>query len=243
MRTKRTEKPKRAKKPLAGVPALLPRYRRGELTADEFLRATSTDFERMAVKLMRGWDLPSAVDEQDVAQELRQLCLKAVEKWDATRGVDLARYAIFHASDRTKRWMTKQRGASRAGSGPQPSRYPLLLIDACEREEREGMLAEASGWRPPNPEDAASESEREKMAGRLSVALGKTVEQLTRQVERDPELRAVVLRMITGEMRPRVAGAGSADRLRVFADDEEHFVEWEVEAARPRRKMLEGALS
>jgi len=238
VRTRR-EKPRRARKPLAGIPALLPRYRSGELTSKQFFEATSGDFVRMAVALMRGWDLPFAVDEHDVAQELREKVLKYVASWDPSRA-DLAKYCVFAASDKTKRWMHQQRSAPKENQGKQASRHPLLLIDACEREEeREAMIAR--GERPPTPEDLVIAAEREAMAQRIATALGQSVESLTRHVE----VRASALRIALGEVRPRIDPRSHApEMLRVEAFDSGSMAaerEHEAEREAASRRISRGA--
>lgn len=188
MRTRR-ETPRRARKAPAGLPGLLPRFRRGELSVDAFFAAANLDFERLAANLIRGWDIPYAVASEDVAQELRTLALKSIGEWDPAR-CDLATFVIFKASDRAKRWVHAQRGAPKEHQGKQASRHPLLLLDACAREgERETMLARY-GDRGPTPEELCVEQERANAARLLAVAMGMTVEDLGRAVERDPEVRA-----------------------------------------------------
>lgn len=194
MRTRR-EKPRKARKAPSGLPGLLPRFRRGELSVEAFFAAAGLDFERLAANLIRGWDIPYAVASEDVAQELRTLTLKTIGEWDPAR-CDLARFVIFKASDRAKRWVHAQRGAEHQQQGKQPSRHPLLLLDACDREgERESMLARY-GDAGPTPEELCLEQERARKARLLAVAMGMTVEDLGAAVERDPDLRARAGKML-----------------------------------------------
>lgn len=161
---------------------------------DAFFAAAGIDFERLAANLIRGWDIPYAVSSEDVAQELRTLTLGAIEQWDPAR-CDLARFVIYKASDRAKRWVHAQRGAPKERQGRQPSRHPLLLLDACEREEqREAMMARC-GERSPTPEDLCVEQERARAARLLAVAIGMSVDDLARAVESDPDLRARAAKM------------------------------------------------
>jgi len=161
---------------------LLPRLRAGQLSERDFLRATSCDFLRMAEALMRGWDLPASVDADDVAQELRLHVLAAIAKWDPARGADLAQFCVFRASEKAAKWLHQQRGAPKANRGRAQSRYPLLLLDAVDREEREVML-DRLGHTDADQEQLYEQQERERAARHLAQAIGMTVEELSGDVE------------------------------------------------------------
>lgn len=151
---------------------------------EAFFAAAGLDFERLAANLIRGWDIPYAVASEDVAQELRTLALKSIGEWDPAR-CNLEKFVVYKASDRAKRWVHQQRGAEKDQQGKQPSRHPLLLLDACDREgERESMLAKY-GDRGPTPEELCVEQERARAARILAKAMGMTVEDLTLRVEGD----------------------------------------------------------
>lgn len=193
MSRKIREAPKsRARKARPPVHDLLPRYRRGEITSAEFLTRTQGDFQHLAEALIRGWDLPAAVDADDVAQELRRYAIEKVEDWDPARG-DLAKFCIFSASEKAKKWLHQQRRAPKEKRGEHrgglPSRYPLLLLDAVDREERESLL-DRLGHTDPDQEEAIDAQRRAHLARVLADALGESVEGLSRHVEQDPELRA-----------------------------------------------------
>lgn len=182
MRTRRPPCARRARKPAAAVPALLARLRSGQLTERDFLRATSSDFGRMAQALMRGWDLPASVDVDDVAQELRIHVLATIQQWDPARG-DLAPFCVFRASEKTSKWMHQQREAPKKDRGKAQSRYPLLLLDAVDRDEREVML-DALGHTEADQEQLYEAQERARAAHVLARALDMTVEELAAGVGR-----------------------------------------------------------
>jgi DNA-directed RNA polymerase specialized sigma24 family protein len=78
----------------------------------------------MARALMRRWQVPSAVTEEDVFQELCLGAWRAWQTWQAGRGsMTREAYAICSARLHAQRWMHEQRGALRR-SGKAPSRFP-----------------------------------------------------------------------------------------------------------------------
>lgn len=175
MRTPR-ERPRRLKKELPGIRGLLPKYRSGEIDAARFFEGTRRDFDRLAASLMVGWDLPSAVSVEDVAQELRLNVLRAIDRWDPSR-CDLAKYAVFKACGEVKGWLNKQRGAARVKGGQGQSRYPLLLIDGAEQEERADLL-DRIGSTDATQEDELDREERAAIARSIAAQLGCSVEGL-----------------------------------------------------------------
>lgn len=118
------------------IHALLPRVRRGEVSADDFFRLTREDFERVAHDVMRRFRgrraLPADVEQCDVANRLRFEALSAIAFWDPTREgpvATLGKFCMYRARSRAQKWLNQRRGAAKAQSGQQPSRAPLLLFD------------------------------------------------------------------------------------------------------------------
>lgn len=174
MRVRRAESLRGRRKAPAGIPALLPKMRSGRLAGDDFFRATSADFVRLAAKLMRSYDLPACVELEDAAQELRLRVLEATPNWDPRRGSDLGKYADFVGCSKTRKMLDRVRGARRS---TKESRYPLLLLDAVEAEEREALMA-IGRERDPTPEEVAAGQERIDLARKIAAAVGMTVDEL-----------------------------------------------------------------
>lgn len=200
------ERPRRLKRELSGIRGLLPKYRSGEITAARFFEGTRRDFDRLASNLMVGWDLPAAVSVEDVAQELRLNVLRAIDRWDPAR-CDLAQYAVFKACGEVKGWLNKQRSAARAKGGQGQSRYPLLLIDGAEREERAALL-DRIGATEATQEDELDREERASIARRVAEQLGCSVDGLHALLVAAPgndvearwvaDMRGVIARRIEG---------------------------------------------
>ena len=112
----------------------LEQLRNQRITFDEFARATRSDWRTLAQYMLHKWRAPSAIEPEDVEQELLTGCWSALDRYDPERigfdgkPVSLRRYAVFHAVTHAKRWLHRQRGATRDGDG-EPSRFPV-----CERD-------------------------------------------------------------------------------------------------------------
>jgi DNA-directed RNA polymerase specialized sigma24 family protein len=87
--------------------------RSGAAAPAEFVARTQDVFARFARYLMRRWKTPSAVDQEDVEQELRLAAWAALWKWDPERGVPIDRFITFQCLDKAKKWMHRQRNAKR----------------------------------------------------------------------------------------------------------------------------------
>ena len=142
--------PKRERRDTAA--RLMPKMRSGEISVERFFAETESDFARLAEALMRRFDLPASVGVEDVAQELRILTMKKIAAWKPEGGVNLSKFVFFAANEKTRTWLNRQREAPRVRGAA--SRYPLLLLDAVEREERESMLDKVKGSLE-SPEDEA----------------------------------------------------------------------------------------
>jgi len=160
----------------------------------------------MASALLRGWDVPPSAGVDDVAQELRQHLLAAIGDWNPARGRSLSEFAIYRANTRAAKWLGRQR---KARSSDEASRYPLLLIDAVEREEREALLARI-GEGEATPEEIATAQERAELARKLALAIGMTIEDLGRCVERDPAMRGEAVEALLDITGGWDAAAGDA---------------------------------
>ena len=186
--------PKRERRDTAA--RLMPKMRSGEISVERFFAETESDFVRLADALMRRFDLPASVGVEDVAQELRILTMKKIAAWKPEGGVNLSNFVFFAANEKTQTWLNRQREAPRVRGAA--SRYPLLLLDAVEREERESMLDKVKGSLE-SPEDEAiahldgdapiGAERRFALARHLASALGESCEDLAKHVEKDPALR------------------------------------------------------
>jgi RNA polymerase sigma factor (sigma-70 family) len=94
---------------------------------DRFARESDSYWKALARHLRRRWDVPEAVEEDDVKQELLLGAIRSVEKYDPERG-DAWTYVRWRAEREARRWLNKQRQAKRY-SDCGPSRYPLRCED------------------------------------------------------------------------------------------------------------------
>lgn len=196
-----------------GAEDLLPLVRSGRITADEYYRRTLADYERLALAMLRGWDLPASTAAEDVAQLLRMHVLLAMPSWDPERGATLGKFALFRAHSRVATDLHRERQAARgARRGEQPSRYPLLLVDAVEAEEmggrgRDEWLASLGRYEGSGEARACAAE----AVGKLAAALGVTAEELGRGWEGPGD--ADVAQMGEAERR-KVASARKLFRAR-----------------------------
>lgn len=85
------------------MPSLLPRLRRGEITATAFFTATVQDCERLCRALLQSkrlrWFGERHLD--DIVNYFRFELWRAIAQWDPSRGATLATFAIVRANTRT----------------------------------------------------------------------------------------------------------------------------------------------
>lgn len=98
----------------------------GNLDFGQFAMETADDWRRLAGYLYNRWPLPTAVEVEDVEQELLLGSWQVVERFDPTRGKSLLEYVVFNSVDRAKRWLHKQRSAV-WGRDKGASRFPLAF--------------------------------------------------------------------------------------------------------------------
>jgi hypothetical protein len=106
----------------------------GEITGDEFARQTEAHWTRMAKVLHGRWDLPPAVDEEDIRQEMLLAAFEPkpqsgktlLEKWDPARCAKLSRYVVFNSHADVAKKIHKQREAHRR-KGTEEGRFPIAM--------------------------------------------------------------------------------------------------------------------
>ncbi len=98
--------------------------RTGKMTFDQFVRSTAGDWTRLASYLRGRWQVPSAVDVDDVRQEMLLAAWRAVAAWDDTRGVSLRSFVLWTAITLAKKWLHGQRAALRRDDHA-PSRHEV----------------------------------------------------------------------------------------------------------------------
>lgn len=197
--------------------------KRSRAAFDEFIRRTGDDWSRMARELYRRWQLPAAVQPEDVLAELLTAAWRVLPQWNP-EGRPLADFVCWNAYAQARKWINAQRDAYRR-DGKNQSRHPIAAShlpstvadtrDATDRR-RSVMDQEQSVWLQP----AASPEER--IDGvRLGKGIAETlppdeaeaflllVGELGSPRSRSPEYRAA--RKLSGEVRLR-NGLGS-DRV------------------------------
>ena len=111
-----------------------------QVTLGEFFRANRSVFGELAVRLMSRWGAGSAVDVEDVMQELMIGSVWAFRRYDPThpRAAALEQFVLYNACDKAKKWLHRQRGAILHGNADaNPSRYAVLFSDLIKRRDGE----------------------------------------------------------------------------------------------------------
>ncbi len=106
----------------------LNQLREGSLSFAEFARETQPDWERLAINLLGRWKAPSAVDVEDLVQELLLEAWVSVGKYDATRG-PLKAFVVWRAMTAAKRWLNVQRGVRSHNGDKSKSRFDVPAGD------------------------------------------------------------------------------------------------------------------
>jgi hypothetical protein len=103
---------------------------------DEFVKETFPIWKSVTRNLMRRWQTPVGVCEEDILQELLMNAWIYYPKFDPTREIPFGRFIIFNATADTKRWMHIQRNAYRR-MDESPSRIPVPL--SCFEDDQPGL--------------------------------------------------------------------------------------------------------
>lgn len=75
----------------------------------KFVRETSKEFEKMAMKIFRMWQLPEAVEPQDCMQDLHVEIVRIMRKYKPEKAT-VAAFLIWNAFARAKKECNRQRG-------------------------------------------------------------------------------------------------------------------------------------
>jgi len=102
-----------------------------------FYRLAHPDLERIAKYLLRRWDVPEAVEVEDVVQELASAAWWAMQRWDPTLAT-LHEYVMFNMTDKAKKELHKQRNAYRR-DGSAPGRYEIPESRLRRRASDDGI--------------------------------------------------------------------------------------------------------
>ncbi len=129
---------------------------------DRFYTATIKYWRAAAGDLLRRWDHPAAVEEEDLVQEMLLGAWRAIETVDPSRG-DPRKYVTFGAVKAARRWFHRQRGAygfarcSKKNNDPH-GRYPVTGLDWFDRDEVPAEVEDVGGLDPREQAIAALES-------------------------------------------------------------------------------------
>lgn len=192
---------------------------------NEFVRRTGDDWGRMARELYRRWQVPAAVQPEDVLAELLTAVWSVLPEWDPDQR-PLADYVCWNAYARARKWINKQRDAYRR-DGKNQSRHPIAECNLPPANSRDGtdrrrsvIDQEESVWL----QESLSPEERvdgrrlgRELLGELppdeAEAFLLLVEETARPGPKSPEYRAA--RKLSGATRLR-NGLGSERRARGF---------------------------
>ncbi len=114
--------------------------RAGTMSAGEFLRVTDGRWRAMAVRLHQRWrrKLPDWVEPDDVLQEIRQIALEHLGKWQPARGA-VGPFVVWCTQRRAQRQMHRWRGAKLSGNeGRNPSRFEVPASRLAGRWQEDG---------------------------------------------------------------------------------------------------------
>lgn len=187
--------------------------RRTRAAFDEFVRKTGDDWGRMARELYRRWQVPAAVQPEDVLAELLAAAWQVLPRWDPTRR-PLAEYVCWNAYARARKWINQQRDAYRR-DGHSQSRHPISESSLPAADSRNGtdrrrsvLDQEGSVWLQAGvgPEDRL---DGKQIARRIAETLPPDeaeaflllVEEVAHPRPRSPEYRAA--RKLSGAARLR----------------------------------------
>lgn len=149
--------------------------RDGRTTFDEFTRATKGRWQSLALYIMRRWQLPPAVEPQDVIQELLLGAWRAVWKYDASRGASPSRYVVWNAVDYAKKKAHKMRGANMHSPDNSPGRPELVFARFRAAADDPEYFANMMGTEP-------EQNERLEEADRVARAKDACADALERRV-------------------------------------------------------------
>lgn len=118
--------------------------RSGDQTFTVFARRTNKTWTALAKHLLKRWRAPTAVDTDDMVQQLLFAAWVFLPKWDEARGTPLHKFIVYNAVDKAKKWLHKQRGAYRRDDNS-PSRLELPISTlGLEPHEEERMMGRIS---------------------------------------------------------------------------------------------------
>ena len=110
--------------------------RRARAAFGEFVRRTGDDWGRMARELYRRWQLPAAVQPEDVLAELLAAVWRVLPGWDPNQR-PLAEYVCWNAYALARKWLHRQRDAYRR-DGKNHSRHPIAESSLVPCDARGG---------------------------------------------------------------------------------------------------------
>lgn len=99
-----------------GIPHNATLLARGDISRDEYVRRTGSDYHSLAKRLERAFKLPRSIETSDIVQELYLQTFTHIKKWNPQLA-PIGRFLTFNAMSDTKKWLNEQRGA-RKGSEP-----------------------------------------------------------------------------------------------------------------------------
>lgn len=135
----------------------------GDITFEEFVRATRERWEKLASYIMRRWRLPAWASLEDIVQELLLGAWNCVWKFapvsksDHTPGAH-ERYVVWNAVDYAKKKAHKVRGASRhRGADANPSAPEVTF---SQLGTTDGWAENVLGAVAPQQEELFAQAER-----------------------------------------------------------------------------------
>lgn len=146
-------------------------------------RMIRADVAKLARNLRARWRVPSAVSDEDVAQELMLRIWAATARW-RPGGMPFDRYVVWCAVRGAERWIHEQRQARKRSARArsrieQPSSH--VFVDDCGPEDVRESAA-AAAWRTARVQEPA---------GPIAVALREAIDAAIRACASPRERRAV----------------------------------------------------
>lgn len=129
----------------------------GRISFNELERLIRPNLHRLARYQLSRWKVPPGVEEADVVQEMRVAAWDAVARWDPKRGVGIERFVLYQVTDRSKKWLHRQRNALRR-DGKAQGRFPVSF-SAIANPEIEESPADRIGDDAPTAEQRLMERE------------------------------------------------------------------------------------
>lgn len=177
--------------------------RDGKINATQFIERTREDWRRVALQIMRRWEVPIWFGVEDLEQELALSAWRAIASYEVSRGgMTIGAFVMWSAFAAGKRAIHKARLGKRPHRG-----------ESIARSQHEHLAADLfSSWDEPPP-DAIDAITSEEPTQEIEASRASTVRLLMSRARNTVELYALRALAATG-------GKSIDDAAALLYDDE-----------------------